>query len=391
MAAPVSDNGGPPQDLALTWSGRALDVNRIEAELAKLRYMAAGEPASGDGFALRTSLLNMVAYAEHEEGGLMASSVIEELASHHPSRALVLIANADQDESRIEAQLAAHCHISRSEEQSVCCEEVTLRIQGPAARHPHSIIVPLLVPDLPVYTWWTEEVPDDVRLLRELMQTSDRLIVDTDKMRDELTSMLVLAHLADLEPHCTIGDLNWDRLDMWRDLLEQQRNITDMRHHLASVESVEIRYAGTRDQNKPGRAVLFLAWLARRLGWDVASVASEGPQRFTFRAGEERTVPAFVHAVDVSTVEPGSLVSVKIACRSEEKGALLSISRTGDPYHLTVRTEHNEDVAEEGYRLEQPGTAGLLMMELDGGPRDKEYNNILRAAGPLIQAARAPA
>ena len=126
-----SRNGGGLQDLALTWSGRALDVSRIEAELGKLRYMAAGEPASGQGFALRTSLLNMVVYAEHEEGGLMASRVIEELASYHPSRALVVIANAAAEESLIEAQLAAHCHISRSEEQSVCCEEVTLRVGGP--------------------------------------------------------------------------------------------------------------------------------------------------------------------------------------------------------------------------------------------------------------------
>lgn len=389
MAAPVSDNGGLPQDLGLSWSGRALDVNRIEAELAKLRYMAAGEPTSDEGFAIRTSMLNMVAYAEHEEGGLMASRVIEELASHHPSRALVMIANANDDESRIDAQLAAHCHISRSEEQSVCCEEVTLRVQGPAARHLHSVIVPLLVPDLPVYTWWTEEVPDDVRLIRTLMQTSDRLVVDTDKMRDALTSMLVLAHLADLEPHCTIGDLNWDRLDMWRDLLEQQRNITEMRHHLASVEGVEIRYAGTPSEDKPGRAILFLAWLAQRQGWDVGTVVSDGPQRFNFRAGEERTVSSYVHAIDIPTVEPGSIVSVKISCRSEGKSALLSISRTADPYHLAVRTEHNDEVTEEGYRLEVPDTAALLMMELDGGPRDKKYNNILRAAGPLIKAARA--
>ena len=389
MATTVSDSDGLPRDLALTWSGQALDVAHIEAELAKLRYMAVGEPTSGEGFALRTSLLNIVTYAEREEGGLLASRVIEDLASHYPSRALVMIANANTQESRIEAQLAAHCHISRAEEQSVCCEEVTLRVQGPAAAHLHSVVVPLLVPDLPVYTWWTEEIPDDFHLIRELMQTSDRLIVDMDKMRDELTSMLVLSHLAELEPHCTIGDLNWDRLDMWRDLLEQQRNITEMRHHLASVESVEIRYAGTLDANKPGRAILFLAWLARRLGWDAGSVSSEGPKRFTLRAAEGATVSAYVHSVDLSTVEVGSIVSVKISCRSEGKGALLSISRTGDPYHLTVRTEHNDEVTEEGYRLDQQDTAALLMMELDAGARDKEYNNILRAAGPLIQAARA--
>jgi glucose-6-phosphate dehydrogenase assembly protein OpcA len=388
VATTVNRNGDTPEDLALTWSGRALDVGRIESELAKLRYMAVGEPASGEGFALRTSLLNVVAYTEHEEAGRFASSVIEELASHHPSRALVMIANASGDDSQIEAQLAAHCHISRTEEQSVCCEEVTLRVSGPAAKHLHSVIMPLLVPDLPVYTWWTEQIPQEVHLIRQLMQTSDRLIVDSDKMNDDLGSMLVLEHLTHLEPQCTVGDLNWDRLDAWRDLLEQHRNITDMRHHLAAVEGVEIRYAARRNDDRPGCAILFLAWLARRLGWDVASVTSEGNKRFTLRDGSGRTVSAYVHGVEVPTVEAGSLVSVKIACRSEGKGALLSISRTGDPYHLTVRTEHNDDVTEEGYRLDPQGVAALLMMELDAGPRDKEYNHILHAAVPLIKAAR---
>jgi glucose-6-phosphate dehydrogenase assembly protein OpcA len=377
------------QDLALTWSSRALDVSRIEAELGKLRYMAAGEPATGQAFALRTSLLNMVVYAEHEECGLMASRVIEELASHHPSRALVLIADADPQESLIEAQLAAHCHISRSEEQSVCCEEITLRVAGPAALHLHSIIVPLLVPDLPVYTWWTEQMPANTHLFRELMESSDHVIVDTDKFEDELGGMLLLAQLGDSVPRCTIGDLNWDRLDMWRDLIRQQRNITEMSHHLSSVESVEIRYAGGHDSTKQGRAILFLAWLARSLGWDVASVSSHGPQRFTLRADEDRTVKAYVHPADLPTVEPGSLVSVKISCRSETARALLSISRTGDPHHLVVRTEHQGSASEEGYRLEPAGISALIMLELNAGAHNAEYNEMLRAAGPLIKAARA--
>jgi glucose-6-phosphate dehydrogenase assembly protein OpcA len=377
------------EDLALTWSGRALDVSRIESELAKLRYMAAGEPVTGEGFALRTSLLNMVVYAEHEEDGLVASDVIEELASHHPSRALVVIADANAPEAKIDAELAAHCHISRNEEQSVCCEEVTLRVGGPPAAHLHSIIVPLLVPDLPVYLWWTAELPATRHLFAELMDASDRVIVDTGRMRDQLASLVQLSKLADIEPQTTVGDLNWDRLEVWRDLLDQQRNITEMRHHLASVESIEIRYVGKGEEKVSGRAILFLSWLGRKLGWDLRSVSSHGPSRLTIRVDEERTVSAYLHPVELATVEAGALVSVKIVCRTEGKKALLSVSRTADPYHITVRTEHNDEVEEEGYRLDAPSTTTLLMMELDDGPRDREYLTNLRAAIPLINAARA--
>lgn len=375
------------EDLALTWSGRAVDIGRIEAELGKLRYMAAGERSPGDGFALRTSLLNMVVYAEREEKTDFASRVIEDLASHHPSRALIILARPSGGESHIEAHLAAHCHISRSLEQSVCCEEISLKVAGRAAMHLRSVIVPLLVPDLPVYAWWTEPLPADPHLLLQLMETADHVTVDSALFEDQLGDLLRLAELAG-QSRTTIGDLNWRRLEPWRDFFDRQQNIAEMRHHLSSVKSVEIRYASGHGPHKPAQAFLLLTWLARELGWDTPSLAAHGAQRLTFRAGEGRQISAYLHAVKYPVVEHGSLVSVKIACESETASALLSISRTGDPFHLTVRTEHRGGAIEEHVRFEHAGPSALLMLELDAAPHDPEYSNLLRYAMPLITAVR---
>jgi glucose-6-phosphate dehydrogenase assembly protein OpcA len=351
--------------------------------------LVAGEAASAQGFALRTSLLNMVVYAEHEEQTDFASRVIEDLASHHPSRALIILASPADEESRIEAQLAAHCHISRSLDQSVCCEEITLRVAGPAALHLHSVVVPLLVPDLPVFIWWMQPLPTDTHLLLELMQTADHVIVDSNRFDDQMADLLRLARLAEQEPRVTVGDLNWDRLEPWRDFFDRQKNITEMRHHLSTVKSVEIRYANGRSVPRPAEAFLMLAWLARELGWDTRSVSAHGGQRLTFRAEEGRQISAYLHRVEYQAVEPGRLVSVKIACQSETARAMLSISRTGDPYHLTVRTEHRGGASEEHVRFEGPQPSALLMQELDAAPGNLEYNNVLKTAVPLIMAARA--
>lgn len=375
-------------DLALTWSGRALDVSRIEAELDKLRYMVAGQPSGGPGFAMRTSLLNMVVYAEHEESAQYASRIIEDLSSHHPSRALIVVAQPSDGESHIEAQLAAHCHMSQAMEQSVCCEEVTLHVSGRAAHHLHSIIVPLLVPDLPVYIWWTERLPEDPHLFLELLGTSDRLIVDSARFWDQPEELLRLARLSEQEPRSTVGDLTWGRLETWRDLLTQQQHVTEMRHHLASVKSVEVRYAGGAT-DKSGAAFLFAAWLAEELGWNTGAVSSHGAGRFTVRAAEDRRVSVHLLPVDYQLVEPGYLVSLKIACQSETASALLSISRTGDPHHLTIRTEHRGGVTEDHVRIEQGDVAEMLMRELDGAPHSSDYRRVLRLAAPLLSASRA--
>jgi len=377
------------EDVALTWTGRAVDVGRIESELGKLRYLMTGDRSPGDGFALRTSLLNMVIYSSREEDAGVAGRVIEDLASHHPSRAIIVLALPGEGESQVEAQLATHCHISRSLEQSVCCEEISLKVRGPSAEHLHSIVVPLLVPDLPVFLWWADGLPENAHLLLQLMDAADHLIVDSSRFGDQLGDLLRLARLSSQEPRTGLGDLTWRRLDAWRELFHRQANIAEMRHHLQSVKSVEIRYANGHAERKPAAAFLLLAWLARELGWATHTLSAHGSQRLTFRAGEGRQISAYVHGVRYPAVEPGSVVSVKIACESDTASALVTISRTGDPYHVTVRTEHRGGTVEEHVRIEPPSLSVMLMTELDAPPRAGDYAAVLRTAVPIIMAVRA--
>jgi glucose-6-phosphate dehydrogenase assembly protein OpcA len=374
------------QDIALTWSGRALDVNQIEAELGKLRYLAAGEPAGGLGFAMRTSLMNMVVYTQHDEGAAHASRVIEDLASHHPSRALVVVARPSDDESHIEAQLAAHCHITQ-EDHNICCEEVMLHVSGRAAAHLHSVIVPLLVPDLPVYVWWAEQLPDDPHLFLELMEAADHMIIDSAQFPHQLDGIEHLAPLTDKHSHPVLGDLNWNRAAPLRELIQRQRQVAVVRHHLSTVKSVEVRYAGDAP-DVSAQAVLFVAWLAGELGWDTRTATSAGAEHLAIRH-DGRDLDLFIKPLKYPTVDDGTIVSVKVACESQGARALLTVSRTADPHHLTMRTEHMDDVAEDHFRIEPllPGT--LLLRELDRPLRDPEYQRVLLAAVPLIRAARA--
>ena len=102
MAETVAGEG-----FTLTWSGEAVDVNRIESELTRLRYGAAGIPAGHESFAIRTNLLNLVVYTASEEAAAQASQTIAGLSGHHPSRALILVANPSEEAPQINARLAA--------------------------------------------------------------------------------------------------------------------------------------------------------------------------------------------------------------------------------------------------------------------------------------------
>jgi glucose-6-phosphate dehydrogenase assembly protein OpcA len=328
----------------------------------------------------------MIVYAEHEEGTAQASRAIAELAEHHPSRVLILAARPSDDDSHLEADLSAHCHVGTPSDQKVCCEEVTLRVSGRAARHLHSVAIPLLVPDLPVYVWWTEPLPADEHALHGLLDTADRLIVDSSHFENAPAGLSRLAALAGREPSAGFGDLNWRRFGPLRELLRGEGRVEEVRHHLRSVESVEIRYAGDGPA-RAGQALLFLSWLAQELEWAPASALGHGRNRIEFR-GDERRVAAFLEPVDYPAIDPGGLVSVKISCRSAQTRAFITVSRTGDPSHVTIHTEHEGHAAENSVRVTPPQLHELLMDELDAAAHDPEYRRVLEGVPALERAMR---
>ena len=378
MAETVSD----PAEITLEWSGRAVDAARIEAELAKLRHYAAGQPSQGEGFALRTSLLNLVIYAEDEEAAQEAGRVIAGLSSHHASRALILIARHTEVESRIDAQLTAHCHIAPGLDQQVCCEEVTLTVNGPAARHLHSVIIPLLVPDLPVYVWWPGQLPDDHHTFDEVLETADQLIVDSGHFSDQAGGLARLAGLVLERGDPPIGDLNWERLQPWRQLLAEYCQAAPSRQPLTDVRSVKIGFARGGGEAS-SQALLLLGWLASLFGWDA--VVSRRDTAVLHQDGHRVSVE--MRSREYAGLDPGWLVSVSLRGTAEAGDASLSISRIGDPLHLVVHVQEPGRVFEEQLRIDPCGPGEMLMQQLDR-PRDNpEYEAALERVLPLIRAS----
>jgi hypothetical protein len=133
--------------------------------------------------------------------------------------------------------------------------------------------------------------------------------------------------------------------------------------------------------------LLLVSWLARELGWGPGSALGHGENRVEFASGDRR-VAVYLRPVDYPAIEPGGLVSLKIVCRTDTTEALLTISRTGDPTHVTIRTEHQENAAETSVRVVPPPPHELLMDELDAAAHDPEYRRILDGIPPLARAVQ---
>ncbi len=362
---------------SLHWSGRSVDVAAIDAALEQLRRKAAdAAPAEGAALGTRTSVLNLVAYALDPVAARRTEETIAGLPQYHPSRAIVVLAQPSDREPTIDARLLAHCHVAPGLEGQVCFEEVALTVSGRAARHLHSVVLPLLVPDLPVFSWWSADLADDPHLLEDVLDASDRFIVDSSRFSDAERTLPRLASLALRRVVGVFSDLSWARLGPWRQLAAQFFDAPSLRPYMDSLTAVYIEHAA----GNSAQALLLAGWLASRLGW-----RPEGREDHEYRLrATSGPIRISLGAQPPSDGIPGSLLSLRLAAGRGGREAQFSIQRAGEPQLVTVRTEAPEASLERTARLAGDSEPEMLAQELEMSGRDRVYEEALAMAVALL-------
>ncbi|CAN5440067.1 hypothetical protein BH20VER3_BH20VER3_20380 [soil metagenome] len=237
-------------------AGLAVEVGSIQRELKKLWDAA-------DGVMTRASLINFAIYSEAHDSLGKNTALISQLTEEHACRAIVIAANPRAQESRVEAWISAHCHVSRAGRKQVCSEQLSFSLQGQQCGFLPNIVFAQLDSDLPLYLWWQEEfrAPLDPHLWAWV----DRVIYDSQTWHNFDAQMkLVESAQADARHRMVLCDLNWVRLLHFRLALAQFFDHPATHHHLAEIKAVEIEHApGFRSTG-----LLLVGWLAGQLEWE---------------------------------------------------------------------------------------------------------------------------
>lgn len=216
----------------------------ISSALLRARRNA-GSPAMG----MVLTLLVVCDEKEYES----ALKAAMESGREHPARILLIVTASGRT-----ASLDAELRIG----EGTPGEVVVLRMRGPLAAHPASVVRPLLLPDSPVVIWWPGKAPaqgaDD-----ELASLSVRRVTDAAAAKRPLAELK--ARALDYQPGDT--DLSWTRLTRWRALLAAALDQYPARISGAIVEA---------ERNSPS-ADLLAAWLQSCLKVKVARKITDGP------------------------------------------------------------------------------------------------------------------
>ncbi|GAA3231944.1 glucose-6-phosphate dehydrogenase assembly protein OpcA [Actinocorallia longicatena] len=221
-------------------------TRRIQDALTQARHQMGG-PAVG-------MVLTLVIVTD-ESAQYDSLRAATEAAREHPCRVLTVISrDARGNSSRLDAEIRIG--------ETGPGETVLLRMYGPLAEHADSVVLPLLVPDAPVVTWWPGQAPVDPSE-DGLGALAARRITDSYAGLDRLGTLAQLGRA--YQPGDT--DFSWSRLTPWRTLLAAA---------LDQKTSAISNGAVLAEPDSPS-AELLAAWLSVRLGVPVVRDTSEGP------------------------------------------------------------------------------------------------------------------
>lgn len=355
-----------------------INIGAIEREMSEVWR----EEATGEGeerAVTRACVLTLLVYSDADGCGPELDDTLYAVTEAHPARVLVMSIEPG-DEPSVSAAVTAACRVQGTRSKQLSCEQVTLSATGEGARQLPSAVAQLLAPDVPVYLWWRSAMPHpDDYVFSHLAGMTDRVIFDSTSCVDVRESFETLDAALSENPEWTaVTDFTWQRLTPWRQMFASFYDVAEHREYLDRADTLTVEYVpDTGKSDIPPRAVLFAAWLAERLGWQLDADASSHDgdhNRFVFDAGGREVVARFV-AVDREGLD-GLMVRASLEA-SGTPSASFTVSREARNRLSSETTIDGKRQASRTLSYRPRTEAELLATELGISGHDNAYEAAL--------------
>ncbi len=312
MSAPTLEGG--------VWSEQGTTPTDVEEAL---RDLLRERHCHSDAF-VPARVLNLVVVADREWRGEIQNR-LDNVGRYHASR--TILCAVEPGRTAIDAWAAVGAHPGDGAGMiEVGQEEVVLDIGPHHLEHLDSIVDPLVVTDLATLVWSPHGHPEAVDALLDLAQV---VLVDSVNEPDPAEAVRRSSELAE---RAYVVDLAWLRSTPWRERVAATFDPPAWRGDLHKISAVTVRHS----PDSVIAGLLFLGWMATRLGWRPGAMVSHGSGlqgtahghrqdvRMRLQPQEAMSTPGFAGL----TVQTASGLSVSLdrgpgglsACRTDRRG-----------------------------------------------------------------------
>ncbi|HEX5413101.1 MAG TPA: glucose-6-phosphate dehydrogenase assembly protein OpcA [Terriglobia bacterium] len=366
------------------------NVATLEEELSAL-WRAAADDHGTEHPVMRASVLTLIAFVESEEEGRETVELISHIIAQNPCRAILLVAEPRESPEGLTAWISAQCHLPASGARQVCCEQIYVRARGGAVNGLDNVVLPLIVPELPVYLWWRAGRFTPPSFLDQVLRRTNRVLVDSGRFEEPEIDLATLARQVE-RSRATDGiafsDLNWARLTPCRELIAQNFDSGEAGSCLQDLSNISFEWETTPDERGShiAHALLLTAWLASRLDWQPVTrlAPGAGPNRVVeFRCGDRSVHVEWV--VRHKASQPSTPFKVTLKTRSDPPAIFSVIESTEEGIAHTRAEIPGRAPLEKTTRLTARGEVELVNDELKFPARDKIYEEMLNLIAQAVE------
>jgi hypothetical protein len=245
----------------IVWSEQGTTPGAIEAALRELLVQRYTEDPSF----VPARVLNMIAFLDRVWSGEIANRLAG-VGRYHASR--LLLFSYEPRRQRLDARVTIASERRSPDEPGLLREVVVVEIGDEHIDDLLTIADPLVVPDLPTLLWSPHGHPEAVDALLPLAQA---VLVDSV---DEPVWREAIDRACALSAEAYVVDLAWLRTTPWRERVAAWFDPPHRRAELHAITKLEVRHHPVSTVT----ALLFISWLASRLGWTVETLLGHGSE-----------------------------------------------------------------------------------------------------------------
>jgi glucose-6-phosphate dehydrogenase assembly protein OpcA len=262
---------------------------------------------------------------------LRGANLSDAIAARNPRRVVTLSPTFGED-TGITSEVTTYCPLQKSNnDHLICSEYINLRGTKEAFNRVGDTVASLLVSDLPKFLWWKATPNPEHELFKRLLEASQCIIMDSSFFSEPESEFLKIQDLVD--SGISVADLNWHRLLPWQELTAETFDPPERRVYVSEIDRVVIDY----EKGNTAQALMFLGWLASRLGWEPTEFVEMKDdydlRHIKFQGTHDREIKAELAAIPTADTGEilGDLIGLRLASTnpSANCGTILCSETTG--------------------------------------------------------------
>lgn len=266
----------------------------------------------------RACLFNLIFYTQKNPRISYIQKLAQNVIERFPSRVIFVTV----DKTSLEHSLRTEVSILTSSQGQfdIACDYIQIDALGSSFTQIPFVVLPHILPDLPVYLLLADDPCQDDPLCYQLEQLAHRLIFDsetTDSLPQFASNLLYQHKRLQLD----IADLNWARLEGYRELLSMAFYSEDRVQQIKRAKSITITYNAQKTPlfcHTKIQAVYLQAWLASQLGWEFCAVEQTNQTITLTYRGHCGPIDMTLSPLEIETLPPGLVLSIEILTTDEE-------------------------------------------------------------------------